>query len=223
MRIGVARWCPSRTLRSSGYPWRKRRVIRSQIELLQRSLRGPGIHFSWNDPEEMLVEAILTRGDRRMADVIQRAWELGAKLEGWGEYFNFRRGSKHLPIWAWKWTGTPARSAARRDTTWDHISAGVKSSSPRNTCTPTRAWWTTAASTASRAASLATSGDSASTRRGVECPPLGRGKARQPVNVVPVPLYFNDEMSPDRIDSLTTAPQRREGTVSKRLQPIELE
>jgi hypothetical protein len=42
-------------------------VINAQIAMLQRELRGPGIHFSWNDPTETLVEAFLTRGDRRMA------------------------------------------------------------------------------------------------------------------------------------------------------------
>jgi hypothetical protein len=42
-------------------------VINQQIALLQRELRGPGIHFSWNNPEETLVEAFLTRGDRRLA------------------------------------------------------------------------------------------------------------------------------------------------------------
>ena len=29
------------------------------------------------------------------------------------------------------------------------------------------------------------------------CPPLGKGKERQPVSVRPVPLYFNEEMSPE--------------------------
>ena len=29
------------------------------------------------------------------------------------------------------------------------------------------------------------------------CPPLGRGKERQPVDVRPIPLYYNEEMSPD--------------------------
>ncbi len=63
--------------------------INAQIERLQQELRGPGIYFSWNNPEETLVEAFLTRGDRRLCDVVQRAWELGAKMEGWGEFFNF--------------------------------------------------------------------------------------------------------------------------------------
>jgi hypothetical protein len=39
-------------------------VIHEQIRLLQRELRGQGIHFTWNDPKETLVEAFLTRGDR---------------------------------------------------------------------------------------------------------------------------------------------------------------
>ena len=29
------------------------------------------------------------------------------------------------------------------------------------------------------------------------CPPLGSGKQRQPVSARPVPLYFNEEMSPE--------------------------
>ena len=62
-------------------------TIREQIGLLERQLRGPGIEFSWNNPRETLLEAALSRGDRRLADVIQRAWELGAAFDGWGDQF----------------------------------------------------------------------------------------------------------------------------------------
>ncbi|MCB0111801.1 MAG: hypothetical protein KDE53_38015, partial [Caldilineaceae bacterium] len=54
------------------------------------------------------------------------------------------------------------------------------------------------------------------------CPPLGRDKARQPVDIVPVPLYFNDEMSPDKVGQFAErVPQRRFGTVSKRVEGME--
>jgi len=50
------------------------------------------------------------------------------------------------------------------------------------------------------------------------CPPLGRTLHRQPVDVVPIPLYFNDTMSPDRQGQFDhRVPQRRFGTVSQRL------
>ena len=85
VRIGVSTLVPKPHTPFQWVPMEDEAVINAQIELLQRELRGPGIHFSWNNPQETLVEAFLTRGDRRLSDVIQRAWELGAKLEGWGE------------------------------------------------------------------------------------------------------------------------------------------
>ncbi len=89
VRIGVSTLVPKPHTPFQWVPMADESVIQAQIELLQQELRGPGIHFTWNNPQETLVEAFLTRGDRRIGDVIQRAWELGAKLEGWGEYFNF--------------------------------------------------------------------------------------------------------------------------------------
>jgi hypothetical protein len=51
------------------------------------------------------------------------------------------------------------------------------------------------------------------------CPPLGRGKERQPVDITPIPLYFNGDMSPDRLGQFDhRVPQRRQGTVSKRVE-----
>jgi hypothetical protein len=55
-----------------------------------------------------------------------------------------------------------------------------------------------------------------------ECPPLGRGKERQPVDIVPIPLYFNEEMSPGKAGQFAErVPQRRLGTVSKRAVEID--
>jgi len=50
------------------------------------------------------------------------------------------------------------------------------------------------------------------------CPPLGKDKERQPVDVVPIPLYFNDDMSPDKEGQFVErVPQRRHGTVVQRV------
>jgi radical SAM family uncharacterized protein len=55
---------------------------------LKTHLRGPGLKLNWNDPKETLLEAWLSRGDRRMADVIYQAWTNGAKFDAWSEHFN---------------------------------------------------------------------------------------------------------------------------------------
>ncbi len=60
--------------------------IKAKQALLRRGLRGPGLHLRWNRPEETLLEAFLSRGDRRLGAVIQRAWELGTKFDAWQEH-----------------------------------------------------------------------------------------------------------------------------------------
>lgn len=63
--------------------------IHEKQELLREELRGPGLKLNWNDPNETLMEASLSRGDRRLADVIHTAWRMGAKFDAWGEYFDW--------------------------------------------------------------------------------------------------------------------------------------
>ncbi|MCZ7553208.1 MAG: TIGR03960 family B12-binding radical SAM protein [Anaerolineales bacterium] len=63
--------------------------ITEKIELLKRNLRGSGLKLNWNPPEDTLLEAWLSRGDRRMAEVIYQAWKRGAKFDAWKEHFRF--------------------------------------------------------------------------------------------------------------------------------------
>jgi radical SAM family uncharacterized protein len=94
--------------------------------LLKRELRGPGLKVSWSRPEESLLEAFLSRGDRRLGAVIYRAWQLGAKFDAWQEH--------HKPeAWrqAFEEQGLDPNWYARRPRPidevfpWDHIDIGV--------------------------------------------------------------------------------------------------
>ena len=70
--------------------------IRIEESPLQKQLRGPGIHFSWNDPQETLVEAFLRfetkvgrgeallrlrRDDKAKARAAALAWSLLTALD----------------------------------------------------------------------------------------------------------------------------------------------
>ena len=223
VRIGVSTLVPKPHTPFQWVPMEDEKVINAQIQLLQRELRGPGIHFSWNDPEETLVEAFLTRGDRRLSDVIELAWRKGAKLEGWGEYFNFA---------AWQdafaelgldmdWYARRAR-ALDEVLPWEHISAGLKKQFLVDEYVHTYQGGVVD-DCREHCFSCGILGYFKEQRRdapdaGWGCPSLGRGKERQPVDIAPIPLYFNDDMSPDRVGQFDhRVPQRREGTVSKRI------
>ena len=61
-----------------------REQIEAKQNLLKTKLRG-GVKLSWTDPSDTFLEAFLSRGDRRLADVVETAWKNGAKFDAWGE------------------------------------------------------------------------------------------------------------------------------------------
>ena len=57
--------------------------IQAKLDLLKRELRGPAFKLSWTPPEDTLLEGWLSRGDRRMSEVIYTAWKNGTKFDAW--------------------------------------------------------------------------------------------------------------------------------------------
>ena len=45
--------------------------------------------LSWQDPKASLLEAAISRGDRRVGRVIHRAWQLGCTFDAWSEHFKY--------------------------------------------------------------------------------------------------------------------------------------
>ncbi len=68
--------------------------IHAKLSLLKEELRGQGLRLRWNDPEESIYEGFLSRGDRRVARVVERAWRNGAKFDAWREHFNLENWRK---------------------------------------------------------------------------------------------------------------------------------
>lgn len=62
-----------------------------RVELLRSNMRSRAITYNWHDPETSFIEAVLSRGDRRLGDVIEQVWRAGGRLESWSEYFSLER------------------------------------------------------------------------------------------------------------------------------------
>ncbi len=58
-------------------------------KIVKDNTRQKGIEVRWHQAETSYLEGIFTRGDRELSKVIVKAWELGAKLDAWSEYFRF--------------------------------------------------------------------------------------------------------------------------------------
>ena len=103
--------------------------LQKKHSLLKEGCRAAGLEFSWNDPRDSYIEAVLSRGDRRVADAIYHAWRHGAKFDAWGEFFNYQ-------VWrdALDAANIDADWYAHREwdtrepLPWDHIECGVTKS-----------------------------------------------------------------------------------------------
>ena len=62
-----------------------------RVKLLRENMRSRSVSYSWHEPDVSFVEAVLSRGDRRVGRAIEEAWRLGGKLDSWSEYFSFDR------------------------------------------------------------------------------------------------------------------------------------
>ncbi|MBI5823009.1 MAG: TIGR03960 family B12-binding radical SAM protein [Chloroflexi bacterium] len=102
-------------------------ILEKQALLKRQLLKDKSIKLSWTKPEDSLLEAWLSRGDRRMADVIYSAWKNGAKFDAWDE-------GKKQEAWlsAFEEHGLdPAFYTHRQRRTdevfpWEHITAAVR-------------------------------------------------------------------------------------------------
>jgi len=67
---------------------------RQRIKRLQNGLPKKGCNFRYHNPEISFLEGVFSRGDRRLARLIDLAWQAGARLDGWDEHFDLARWQK---------------------------------------------------------------------------------------------------------------------------------
>jgi len=92
---------------------------------------GKSIGFRYHDGKPSIVEGLLSRGDRRVAKVIQAVWADGGRFDGWSETFSFERWEKAADValaaygvdLAWY---TTRERGYDEILPWDHLDAGLE-------------------------------------------------------------------------------------------------
>ena len=59
-----------------------------RANLLKASVKRRAINVSYHEPKTSLIEAVMSRGGREIADVVEDAWKNGARFDAWSEFFN---------------------------------------------------------------------------------------------------------------------------------------
>ena len=100
--------------------------LRTKLDELRGSLRTSRAHLSWENPETSLLETVLSRGDRRLGEVIHSAWRNGCTFDAWSERFQY-----HIWRRSFESVGLDPGFYAHRQRPldevlpWSHIDVGV--------------------------------------------------------------------------------------------------
>ncbi|MCD6353235.1 MAG: TIGR03960 family B12-binding radical SAM protein [Proteobacteria bacterium] len=100
--------------------------IKFRQKHISRLLRRDRFRFKWQDPYISLLEGVISRGDRRLADVIEEAFKNGCRFDGWTECFDYQIWEKafnNLGINTHLYLNSKDRSEILP---WDHINSRVK-------------------------------------------------------------------------------------------------
>jgi radical SAM family uncharacterized protein len=110
-------------------------VVDDRLRKLGAALRadktyGRSVGYRYHEGMPSLIEGLLSRGDRRVAQVILAAWRDGARFDGWSEYFSFDRwvtacetGLAETPV-NLAWYTTRERDYGEV-LPWDHLDSGL--------------------------------------------------------------------------------------------------
>ena len=114
--------------------------VDARLHKLRDKLRGDrkygrSIGLRYHEGRPSIIEGLLSRGDRRVADVIEEVWRAGGRFDSWSEHFSYDRWAKAAEV---ALAGEPVDMdwyvTRERDEDevlpWDHLDAGLD-----------RSWW----------------------------------------------------------------------------------
>ncbi|MER3454116.1 MAG: TIGR03960 family radical SAM protein [Acidimicrobiia bacterium] len=99
---------------------------RRRISVIKSVSLRSGVRLRWHDPEASVIEALLSRGDRRVGYVLEHVWRKGGVFQEWSEHFSFERWLK-----ACEASGIDLAQYCYREFNpeeplpWDHVSVGI--------------------------------------------------------------------------------------------------
>jgi len=128
VNVGISTFIPKPHTPFQWVPQDDKIQIQSKHRLLRDSIRHlPGMQLRWTDVHNSRFEGFLSRGDRRLADVIERAWELGCSFDAWNDH-HFHH--KWLQAFQENDLNPEFYNHRQRSTDevfpWDHIDMGVR-------------------------------------------------------------------------------------------------
>lgn len=70
-------------------PMARPEEVWKKIDAVKGAIKTRAIHYNYHEQKTSFMEAVFARGDRRTCELLIKAFEKGAKFDGWSEYFNY--------------------------------------------------------------------------------------------------------------------------------------
>lgn len=101
-----------------------------KLHWLKDNLRSRTVQVKWQDPRASKIEAVWARGDRRLGEVLIRAFNAGCRFDGWSEFFDYNRWQAVFQESGPEFETDPFSRTDRpwdvhAPLPWDHIHTGV--------------------------------------------------------------------------------------------------
>jgi radical SAM family uncharacterized protein len=102
--------------------------IERKIGLLKRRVAADrNLNLRYHDPQPGVLEGLLARGDRRVAAALERAFELGARFDGWAEHYDHELWQRACLQTAVEVAWYTRRERDESETfPWDHLDSGLE-------------------------------------------------------------------------------------------------
>jgi radical SAM family uncharacterized protein len=126
VNVSIATFIPKPHVPFQWLPLEEKSLLEQKHRVLRRLIRGPGFKLSWNDPDTSILEAAISRGDRRLGKVLLEAWRRGARFDAWSELFDAERWWAAFDAQQLDPAFYAYRTRSLDETLpWDHINSGV--------------------------------------------------------------------------------------------------
>ena len=101
--------------------------LQRKVNLLKDATRKMrGVQLKWHDPKATVVEGILSRGNRALADVLEDVWRSGGTFQEWSEHFDLDRWSTAMENHELSMDWYTYRHREKIEPLpWDHLDAGL--------------------------------------------------------------------------------------------------
>lgn len=100
-------------------------TVRDIQEYLKKTIRHRNLNLKWHDARMSLLEGLLSRGDRRISELIEGAYRRGCRFDGWSDEIRFDRWEETIESLGIKSEEYLGGRPLDGPLPWDYIDCGI--------------------------------------------------------------------------------------------------